>query len=269
MFDFNKFDVFNLTDILSKFDNCYARHIDIDSFETGKLAVVYPDIYNRVSIAIIDKNRTICKSTQTNFYIGTIHCKIKFKTMKDFLVIFHMDDHGINYLSLLNSNLEVITSNFTHHEIISLYANETNIYGLTKNPDPQIIVFDYQLNNTKNFGQSLCKLQAYYLNKHIMQMAQRGKYFYCLYPERIDIIDESTGVLLKTVSIEGNKMAFDSHSNIYIASTFWSKMFKFNLYGELEDEITLKNAPKEIDFSIDERDQFFYFNKLQKCLYFE
>ena len=97
--DFNKFHVFNLTDILSKLDNCYARHIDIDSFETGKLAVVYPDISNRVSIAIIDKNRMKCKSTQSFFLIGTIHWKIKFNTIKDILVIFHMDDHGINYMS--------------------------------------------------------------------------------------------------------------------------------------------------------------------------
>ena len=264
--DINKLQLVTLMDVLPNFYCSYSHLLDFDSFENGKIAVVYPDNTNKVSITVIDINQTICKSTQTGFYFNPSYC-MKLKTVNGFLVFFYVDHYGQCNLSLMNSNLEMVNSNVISYQVISIDANEANIYCLTNQSGYKVMIFDHQLNNVRNIGQSNKVRQAFYLTNQMTQVSCIDNKLYCLYPDKLDIIDESNGILIKSISIQGNKMAFDFDDKLLMLSVSSDKIFKYNLDGDLEDETDLKHVPDELDFSTDDKGQIFYLNKSQ-CLFY-
>ena len=155
----------------------------------------------------------------------------------------------------MDSNLQLIKSITISCQIISLDANEENIYCLANKPICKSMIFDHQLNNCKNIGQSSNKKQAFYMTNQMTQIAYRDNKFYCLYPKRIDILNESTGILFKMISIQGNKMAFDSQSNLFVLSVILSKIFKYDEDGLLKEQIKVKNISSRSKFLINEDDK--------------
>ena len=266
--DINQLQVIKLTDILNNMNS--SLNYDFDTFQNENIAIAYLDTSNRVSVAIIDKNRKVLNSTQTTLSVCNNY-HIVMKTCKDLLVIYSLSKGNTNHcLSVMNSNLEVTKkgTNFSY-QVISLFVDENNIYSLINQPGYNTIIYDHQLNFLRNIGQYSNTEQPFYLTNQITQIAHKNNKFYYLYPDKIEIINETTGVLIKSILVQGSKMAFDSNSNLWILSSTSSKIFSYNLDGDLKDEIELKNVPDGLGFSIDQEDQMFFWNKTLKCFYFD
>ena len=71
----------------------------------------------------------------------------------------------------MNSNLELIQSNIISYSVISLDANEKNIYCLTN--DYRIVILDHKLNAINSIGQKDDPKQVFYMGNTIKQIANR------------------------------------------------------------------------------------------------
>ena len=255
-----------MNEILKDLDVSHLNSVDIDLLEEGKIAILYPTDSFCVKIALLDSNLKISKSVRTCFYLNPRFSMKLIKAVKDSFVFYIGDDSG-HTLVLMDSNLLLVKSTrFYSCQAISFDFNEKNLFFLTNN-DRQIMVFDHQLNNTKNIGQSRYPNRPFYTTNRIKQIAHRDKKFYFLYQEKIDILNDSTGLLFKSISIQGSKMAFDSESNLFVLSLQSSKLFKYNSDGVLQDQINMENVPMGTEFLIDKENKIFYFNKSQNVTY--
>ena len=184
------------------------------------------------------------------------------KTTNYVLVFYRVFYNGSYYnsLSVMNSNLEVTKqgNNFSY-QVISLFVDEKNIYSLTNQKGYKTIIYDHQLNRLRNIGQYSNTEQPFYLTNQITQIAHKNNKLYYLYPDKIEMINETTGVLIKSITVQGSKMAFDSKSNLWVLSPNTSKIFSYNLDGDLQDEFELENVPNGLEFSFNEGDQRFFF----------
>ena len=262
--DLNQTQTIKLRDIILNLHSSYDHCIDFDLFENGKISVVYPNKVDQVVISVFNKDCTFFKSSQTPFYISS-SCCMRLKTSKDLLVFYLYDSYcqELMYckgytLALMNSNLESMKYRRISFQVISLDVNETNISCFTN--ESKIIIFDHKLNMINSIGQSKIPESAFYLTNQITQISQRNNKFYCLYPDdKLEVIDGINGDLLKSISIQGNKMTFDSKSNLWVLSISSSKIFKYDLDAHFNDEIQLENVTKELEFLIDLSDEKFYF----------
>ena len=141
------------------------------------------------------------------------------------------------------------------------------------------MILDHKLNAINNIGQKDDPKQAFYMGNTIKQIANRENKFYCLYTKKLDIINQTTGVLLKSISIDGSKMVFDSYSNLVVFCN--DLIYKFDLNDELEDKVKIinllsKNTKKgfyhefttdEKDFFIDQQDKILYLNNLENICF--
>ena len=280
-FDINKYKMIQLNVILGNLNARYARSTDLDSFKDQKFSIAYPDTSGKITVAIIDKNQKISKSTQTNLTLNSNHPAVKLKSIKGLIILFcnTQKDTTISpplfggmensfNLSTINSNLKLLKSIDIENSIISIDANETSIYCLTN--DNKIMIFDHQLNKAKTIDTiSNNPLPYFTFGNSIIQIIHKSDKFYCLYLNRIEILNDSNNNLIKSIDIKGSKMAFDSGSNLLILSYASSKIYKYNLDGVLQREIDLENVPTGLDFCVDEEDDISYFNKSSKCLYFD
>ena len=301
--DINQFKIVKFKDILNNFNVFNNRYIDVCSFENQQLAVVYPDDSLRVNVAIIDKNQNISKTTRTNFYLNFINANftsnsnyntVQLKTIKSLIILFckikqltprttpvlgtsiqYPSVQNLFYLSLVDSNLELIKSIDIQIPIVSIDANETSIYCLTN--DNKIMIFDNQLNKAKTIDTISNNPRQPYtfgnisnvatVNHSTIQLLEKFNNFCHLYPGKIDILKGPD--LIKSIPILGNKMAFDSQSNLLVLSVNSSKIYKYNLDGVLQNEIDLENVPAGLEFCVDEGDKILYFNKAQNCFYLD
>ena len=252
--DVYKFNVINLANILDDMDINYS-YIDCDAFENGNIALVYDN--ESMRIAIIDKNRLLQNSVKTNFK-REFYSKFCLKTLKESLVINlrERNDKKI-YLTLFGSNLKLIKKKGVSCLYSSMDSNELNIYCLDK---LKIMVFDLQLNNIQNIDQCNYLNLASFLNNSINQIFYRDSKFYYVYSNKIDVLNESTGSLLKTIPIGGRKMKLDSNSDLLVHSTSSTKIFKYNLNGSLQKEIELQNVPDGLELLSFEDDRIVFSN---------
>ena len=264
--DIEKFQMVNLKDVLLNFHTSNFIH-DLDAFENGKVVVVYPNTSNLISIAVIDQTRAISKSTHLSYYF--VNTQMRVKTINGFLIFYYMNNSGQHCLVLMNSNLQLIESEFISYQVLSIDANANSIYCLTNTSTHKIMIFDHQLTNIRNIGQYSYPDQAFYLTNQVIRVSHKKNKFYCLYNDKLEIINETTGVVLKSIPIRGERMAFDSQENLLVLSVTSSKIFEYNLEGVLIDEIEIENAPTGLEFSTDEQSGIVYFNRTQSTFYFE
>ena len=267
--DIDQLQVFKLADILNDLEVSKVEYLNLDIFENGNTVIMYPSNSNKVNFVVINKDRNICNLTQTNFECNA-SARTGFKAVKDSL-IFYLYDHpklsDCFILALMDSNLKLTKQSSIPDHVISLDANESNIYCLSRYF--KIMIFDYKLNYIKTIGQSGFQDQAYYLTNMVKQIIIKDTKLYCLYPVKIEILNEPTGVLFKSIPIQGNQMAFDSQFYLLVLSISESKIFKYNLEGILKDEIEFKNMTNGIEFLIKQNGQFVFFNKSKCLFYFE
>ena len=253
--------------ILPSFNDA-ASVPSFDAFNEGKFAVIYPNNSHKITLTIIDKNRVIYKSAELNvdYYSDSFNpYKLKLKSLKELFVFYYVNNFRDPCLATVDANLESTNSFQMSHFVTSLDANEKNIYCLTNYPDYKIIIYDHHLINLRNVGQSINPKQPFFFTK-VIKMLNKNNNFYFLFTNKLEIINEEFGVLIKSIQVSGNEITFDNDGNLFILSIYASKIYKLNLNGVLQDEIELKNCTNEFEFYVDKNGQFGFYNRAEKVL---
>ena len=263
--DFNKLQTLKLKEILPDFNESSSIY-DFDAFKDEKIALNYGNNSNDLSIAIIDKNGALIKHNDTQW--PYINKQLRLKTFKEFIFFYFHYDTNRHYLLKFSSDLEEIEGKTLEYQIISLGVDENNIYCLTNIPNNKIKIFDHDLENIKNIGQSESPQEPFYFTNDVKRIAYRNSVFYCLYSDKLDLINELDGKMTKSISIKGISIAFDSKGNILVLAPSSSKIFIYNLDGVLQDEISLiGNSSNELDLFIFKQDQLVLCNRKLNTLY--
>ena len=263
----DKYNEFENDEVFLKriLDNFYLQwgldfnQFDLKSFETGKFAIVYQDGLDMVNVAIFDSNLNICKSTQTSF-CSNVKINIKLK-VDNGLLIFSCNHLKKFKLVLMNSNLEIIKSITIPNKILSLDANETNIYCLTSGKT--LMIFDHELKLVESVDQT-----GY--NKGIKQISFKNNKFYSLFKDKINIMDKD-GDSVIVIKTNGDKMVFDSQSNLLVLSLVKdNKIFKYDSNGNLKEEISTRfGGASMFDIFLNEKDKIFSIDKMNGRIFLE
>ena len=264
--DFTKLKVVQLKDVLKNFKKDHFIE-NFDSFNEAKLALVYPNTLNKISLAIMDKEGTIYKSIDSEFHFKDQY-RMQLKTFREILIFYFMNANKNNCLVVMNSNLEMTKSKLIDFPAFSLDANEANIYCLSY--DNKISVFDHQLVFLRTFGQSSCPHMSFYLTDNIERVAFKANKIFCLLPRRIEVMNEHTGVVFKSIPVVADQIAFDSFGNLLVFSFNSFKIFKYNCFnGAFLGETQIENLENGLDFSAESQGRVVFFSRTQSTFYFE
>ena len=240
-------------------------------FGKDKFIVIYPNLNSKIELSIIDLNGIILKSSELNLDYYNGDYAMKFKSLKNSFVLSFFEKCCHYFLVVLDSNLKVIHSKRVDI-ITSLDANETYIYCLTASftsSQCNILIFDHHLVLKRNIGQSHDCHQSFYITDSIKKICHKNNICYCLYSDKVDLINEETGILLRSIEIKGDDFAFDSDENrILIISKVLSKIIYYSLDGDFQDEIQISNLLIGLEILIHNDSKYAFFNRTESSFYF-
>ena len=263
--DMKEFEIIQFIDIFPNFCTSYTIE-DFDIFQDGKIAIAYPNINKIINLALIDKRKSICKSIDSGYKFG--NSPIRLKSFKDSLIFHYLNNAGCSFLVIMNQYLEPIKSNLISHQVLSLDANETSIYCLASND--KIMIFNHELVNIRTIGQCHYPLNPFHFTNTIVKMYYRNGNFFLLYQERIDIVNETSGIITKSISVKGDRIAFDSlNKSILVLSILSSIIYEYSLDGVLTSKNEIQNPTKGLEFFIDEYNNILYLNRIERSVYFK
>ena len=262
--DINKFQLVKLNDILQNFQSLHSIY-DFDAFDGGKLAIIYPDTSKTISIAIIDKKQSILNST--NLACIYANHQMRLKVMSSFLFAFYVSENDQYFLIKMNSNLELVKSRSISNCVLKLEADEENIYCFWNQPTVDLIIFGHDLVVKKFVGQSNDPLQPFYFTNQIKGIASGNSRYFCLYNDKIDIMNYKTGFVFKSISVMADRIGFDNESNLLVLSLSSSAIFVYSSFGILIEEIELENVPNGFEFCSDAQGKIVFFNREQCSFY--
>jgi hypothetical protein len=144
-------------------------------------------------------------------------------------------------------------------------ANDSYLYvNVNRGTKSYIKIFDYKLNKVKLAQpfQSTSPTSPFYFPTHIKQMNNRdGKYIW-LNSNQINILDEMTGELIKTVQISAEKFELDSKNNLVVLFNSSKKVVYYDLNGvQLKEFDLLSFESSDLTFYIDQNDKLYFFDK--------
>ena len=88
-----------------------------------------------------------------------------------------------------------------------------------------------------------------------------GKYIW-LNSNQINILDEMTGELIKTVQISAEKFELDSKNNLVVLFNSTKKVVYYDLNGvQLKEFDLLSFESSDLTFYIDQNDKLYFFDK--------
>ena len=303
----NNFDSFKMADL---FPDRYVTYFNfplfkVDSFEDGKMAIVYFKDSFKIQLSILDQNRLISTSVCCDWKCEAL---LNFKiTNKNFIFLHTQDEKNCEQVSIFSTKLQIIRQfqigipdpiynyfynrrcNFDYesgyfgygipcgkyapdgHSYISIHTIDVNdqfIYCLSVNGQITMRDFEFTILRTIQIKQKENNKKTY------SKMVYKFNKFYCISSSNIDIIDESTGVILKTIDIQVKSIAFDWQRNILVMSTQCPELYIYNSDGLFVKRIKIDKCPfkqrmNTNDFWIDSNGQFFFLDNNSLTLYTE
>ena len=104
---------------------------------------------------------------------------MRLKKFKEFIFFyFHYETSNRHFLQKFSSDLKETKYKKIEYQIISLDADENNIYCLTNISNNKIMIFDHDFVNTKNIGQSESPQEPFYLTNDVKRIAYRKGFFF-------------------------------------------------------------------------------------------
>ena len=194
-----------------------------------------------------DMKSTAVKNFGTN---KTLFLTYRLCVMGKFVIVYYKDNLR-KYLVKFDQDLVEIKRTELKYELWYLEASEKLIYGFKRDVNCQIHVFNDEFYVLYRLGQSDRPESPFYLTNNIFSFLICNKKFHFIYNDRIDLVDQETGNIIKVIDINAEIIDLDSSGNLYILERERSMMVVFDFNGDLLDEIPLINLPKCINFFID------------------
>ena len=101
------------------------------------------------------------------------------------------------------------------------------------------------------YGQTETPETPFYFSDQMKKFLIRNKMFYCVYPDKVVILDQVTGYRLKVIDTKSKLIKMDSNGKIYLLDHERSMIVIYDFHGDFLDEVQLNGLSKEIDFFID------------------
>ena len=295
--DIEKFEIFQLKNLIPDLDEYLdTPFFRVDSFDDGKLALIYTKDLDTIRVLIIDQNRLILKSFE---FDSKWEFLFDFKiTNKNYIIFHYLDRKNRELVVIIDSNLQILKSfpirssnSIVHvvHDSDNDSDSDMSIddYCISRIRDPHTIeiadqfiyclsyygtitTFDFELTLLRKIQikQTENKKDDYY-NKMIYKFNK----FYCLSYSNIDIIDENTGVILTSIDTDCRSIKVDWQGNILAMFLHIPELVVYSSDGSFIKRIRIVNNPcKSIwlnDSWIDKDGQFFHVDFGSSILYTE
>lgn len=178
--------------------------------------------------------------------------QINFKIGKSLILIYTCQSNGNSFFKTYNENFEEVSS-LTCNSNYVFAINDSNIYILTKSPSTNnLLMYNLKFQLLKTIGQTSNPTSSpFYFPYDIIQLENRNGKFFWLNPTCFSIINETNGILIKTIQISANKFMIDSKDNIIFVNYSKKTISYFNSIGTLSFESELHNFPKTFTAFID------------------
>ena len=265
--DFNKIDKIDLNQY---FDQTNEEEEDektteiIDSFTLDNNDFVIFVFQNsglkQMKALLFDENKTL-KKTKT---LNVSACGTIYSSANRLCVQYAINKS--NYLCVLNEKLEPLTQIEINKQRL-VGSNDSSIF-LTTDPksETSIVVYDWSLKLVKEFGQKTQRTEPYYLRNVYGFQVKNDKYYVIdnnsLGDRSLKIIDEKSGVLLNSISIDRISLFnIDADNRLILVNS--DKLVYLNQNGHLLKEIKLVNFPDYVYsyWSIDKNNDLHIFEE--------
>ena len=174
-------------------------------------------------------------------------------TLGEFIIFYYYEDSR-KYLVKFDKNLnqlKTLTSAELSYETLDMTSNENHIFMLTNVSKYNIHVLNQDLLIVHLYGQTKLPDSSFYFANGMNKFLIRNKKIYCLYENRVAIVDEQTGNRLKLIETKSNSIKIDLRGNMYLFEPQKSTIFIYDFNGDLLDVIQILNSPQDFDFFID------------------
>ena len=235
----------------------FKHLIKVNSYEDGKIAVAHVNKSRKLTISIIDQFGSIYKSLELESYCSKI---LDFKAYKGFIVL-HFKGVGPN-VYVIDPTFQKIQ--FINIKLqISIDINDKIICFLDE--DSEIMFWDHEFAYLNSIQLEDGNFPDYTGDKYFQIKYQFNK-FYCLNHKGIDIYDENTKAILKSIKKSFVSFTFDWQGNIL---AFNGLINVYNSNGSFINDILAENFRKFLNFHIDKNGQFIFLDTEELMLYLE
>ena len=177
----------------------------------------------------------------------------RFYIMDKFIIVYYVLFY-IKYLVKFDKDLRELKKIESEYELCDLKASQDFIYGFHNTGSYcEICVFNDEFNVLYRLGQSKSPEYPFYLTSEIRGFYICRNFFYFIYMDKVNIVDEETGNIVKVIEVKTQMITMDSTSNFYILNIYKqvSMIFVYDFNGDLLDQIQLINSPNKIKFFVD------------------
>lgn len=267
----NKKKLKNLIFSCEKSSKC---SIVIDVLENGTYFVAYQNTNSTLVFFTLNDEE---KSQEKIFKNTSI---INLKRCKNYLALNYVLN-GNNCVAIIDNQLNILYNNFIVKKVLR-GASESYLFFIAENDEKlnstnlSLINQPLHLYNWKNefvntLGQRNSINDPFYFTSSIKQInSYNGKYV-CLNDTQLIILDEQSGVCLKTIDIEADKFEFDSSSKeLMLLVNSKQKLVYYDLNGELLKEIDLSYASSSVfklAMFIDYQNNLKFFDEYEHILF--
>jgi len=224
------------------------------------------------SLIIIDKNMNIQRTYHYNHpSYGSYFSQLSFTKGKKKIAIAFYCYSGHYFLKALNDNLTEIKSINTLYKYNYNYkilgSNDLNIFCLTTNVNPNhLSIYDWNLQLIKSIGQFSYPNNPFYFPTDIIQLENKNSKYYWLNTNTFNILDETTGIILKTFPVNATKFHVNSNETITIFCNINMELMELDQNDNKIMATKLHNFPTSCSAFFDDDERVHFFNNLDIIL---
>ena len=185
-------------------------------------------------------------------------------------VLFYYYTNSMNLLVQFDKDFKELIRIKLQFEVKCLTSNENLIFILSNQTEFCVHVMDKDFNILHGLGQTESPNLPFYFQSQIKKILVRNKKFYCLYPNKVEIIDQQSGDRLKVIDTKSELIKMDNNGNVYLLDRENSMIVIYDYNGDFLHQVELINLPENFNFSFDKDDCARFIlnsNKISKFVY--
>ena len=265
---FEKLKKVNFKDTLS---DCNSI-LKIEMMTKETFIISYNNSSSYSSLIIIDKNMNIQRTYHYNHpSYGSYFSQLSFTKGKNKIAIVFYCSSRNYFLKALNDNLTEIksikTPNNYNYKILGSNDNNILVVCLTTSLNSNhLCIYDWNLQLIKSIGQFSYPNNPFYFPTNIIQLENKNSKYYWFDSNTFNILDETTGIILKTFPVNATKFHVNSNETITIFCNINMELMGLDRNGNKILATKLHNFPTSCSAFFDDYERVHFFNNLDIIL---
>ena len=240
--------------VIDQEDATHYKHIkkiyDFEYFDDNKILMTYESRRNEkyfVQIRNANLNQSVSKPFPMNSSAKKPYCVC---TLGQYVILYCYESSR-RFLVKFDKDLKELKKIKLKYQVKCLTSNENCIFILSKDKNCHLRVMDKDLNILHCLGQTESPNLPFYFPSQIKKILVRNKKFYCLYPNKVEMINQQSGDRLKVIDTNSKLIKTDINGNVYLLDRERSMIVIYDYNGDFLHQVELINLPKKFNFSID------------------